>query len=50
MKITDDLMEVITKSTLFVVNKDQWYTKEGCAKSMNNALYVQQYGKRHLLG
>jgi len=37
-----------TKLTLFVVNKDEWYTKEGRAKSMKNALYVQWYGKRHL--
>jgi len=53
MKIMDDLMQAImyvstTKSTLFVVNKDKWYTKEGRAKSMKNALYVQWYGKRHL--
>jgi len=34
-----------TKSTLFVVNKDEWYTKEGHGKSMKNALYVQPYGK-----
>jgi len=39
-----------TKSTLFVANKDEWCTKEGCAKSMKKALYVQRYGKRHLLG
>jgi len=39
-----------TKSTLFVVNKDEWYTKEDRGKSMKNALYVQRYGKRHLLG
>jgi len=39
-----------TKSTLFVVNKDEWYTKEGHGKSMKNALYVQQYSKRHPLG
>jgi len=50
MKITDDLMEAITKLTLFVVNKDEWYTKEGCVKSMKNALYVQRYGKRYLSG
>jgi len=37
-----------TKSTLFMVNKDEWYTKEGRAKSMKNTLYVQRYGKRHL--
>jgi len=29
---------------------DKWGTKEGTGKSMKNALYVQQYGKRHLLG
>jgi len=39
-----------TKSTLFVTNKDEWYTKEGRGKSMKNALYVQRYGKRHLSG
>jgi len=39
-----------TKSTLFVVNKDEWYTREGRGKSMKNALYVQRYGKRHLSG
>jgi len=39
-----------TKSTLFVVNKDEWYTKEGRGKSMKNALHVQRYGKRHLSG
>jgi len=26
-----------------MVNKDEWYTKEGCAKSMKKALYVQRY-------
>jgi len=30
-----------TKLTLFVVNKDEWYTKKGPGKSMKNALYVQ---------
>jgi len=39
-----------TKSKLFMVNKDKWDTKEGRGKSMKNALYVQRYGKRHLLG
>jgi len=33
----------------FVVNKDEWDTKEGRGKSMKNALHVKQYGKRHLL-
>jgi len=37
-----------TKSSL--CGEDEWYTKEGFGKSMKNALYVQQYGKRHLLG
>jgi len=39
-----------TKSTLFMVNKNEWYTKEGRGKSMKNALCVQRYGKRHLSG
>jgi len=39
-----------TKLTLFVVNKDERYTKEGCSKSMKNALYVQRYGKKAPLG
>jgi len=30
-----------TKSTLFVVSKDEWGTKEDPGKSMKNALYVQ---------
>jgi len=29
-----------TKSTLFMVNKDEWDTKEGTSKSMKNELYV----------
>jgi len=33
------------QSTLFVVNKDEWDTKEGRGKSMKNALHVQRYGK-----
>jgi len=33
-----------TKSTLFVVNKDEWYTKEGHARSMKNALYGMAKG------
>jgi len=51
-EIMDDLMEAITttKSTLFVVNKDEWDTEEGHAKSMKKALYVQRYGKRYLSG
>jgi len=36
--------------TLFVVKKDEWDTKEGRGKSMKNALRVQWYGKRHLMG
>ena len=38
------------KSTLFVVSKDEWDTKEDTGKSMKNALYVLRYAKRHLLG
>jgi len=29
-----------------MVNKDEWYTKEGHGKSMKNALHVQRYGKK----
>jgi len=29
-----------TKSTLFLVSKDEWVTKEGTGKSMKKALYV----------
>jgi len=39
-----------TKSTLFVVSKDEWDTKEGTGEFMKNALHVRWYGKRHLLG
>jgi len=38
------------QSTLFMVNKDEWDTKEDRDKSMKNALHVQRYGKRHLSG
>jgi len=37
-----------TKSTLFMASKDECDTKEGPGKSMKNALYVQQHGKRYL--
>ena len=40
----------ITKLTLFAVNKDEWNTKEESGKSMENALYVLRYAKRHLSG
>jgi len=33
------------QSTLFVVKKDEWDTKDGRGKSMKNALHVQRYGK-----
>jgi len=36
-----------TKSTLFVVSKDEWDTKEGSGKSIKKALYEQWC---HLLG
>jgi len=29
-----------TKSTLYVVSKDKWDTKEGSGKFMQNALYA----------
>jgi len=32
----------ITKSTLLVVSKDEWDTKEGTGKSMKNTFYVQK--------
>jgi len=47
---TDDLHNKWMQSTLFVVNKDEWDTKEGRGKSTKNAFYVQRYGKRHLSG
>jgi len=34
-----------TKSAIFTVSKDEWNTKEGTGKFMNNTLYVQQYDK-----
>jgi len=30
-----------TKSMLFVVSKDEWYTKEGPGESMKSVLYIQ---------
>jgi len=39
-----------TKLTLYTVRKDEWDTKEATGKSIKNALYAQQYGKRHLSG
>ena len=35
---------------LFNVSKDEWNTKEDTGKSLEYALYVLQYAKRHLLG
>ena len=40
----------IAKSTLFVVSKDEWDTKEDTGKSMKNALYVLRNTNRHLSG
>ena len=34
----------------FVISKDEWDSKEDTGKSMENALYVLRYVKRHLLG
>ena len=39
-----------TKLTLFAVSKDEWDTKEDTGKSMENALYILQYAKRHMSG
>jgi len=56
MKITNDFITneshhvPTTKPILFMVGKDEWDAKEGPGNSMKNALYVQWYGKRNLLG
>jgi len=44
MKIMGRHYVPTTKSTLFVVSKDKWDTKEGTGKSMKNALHVKWYG------
>ena len=55
MKNSDDFRyegkpsRVTAKSTLFAVSKDEWDTQEDTGKSMENALYVLWYAKRHLL-
>jgi len=49
MKITDDFHGEWKPTT----NRHfccEWDTKEGTCKSIKNALYVHQYGKRHLSG
>ena len=54
MKTTDDFRYegkpscAIAKLTLFAVSKDEWDKKEDTGKSMENALYIQRYAKRHL--
>jgi len=49
MKITDNFcykwMCLPQKLTLFVVSKDEWNTKEGIGKSMNNELHVHSMEK-----
>jgi len=53
MKIMDDFCYkhvCTTKSTLFMVSKDEWDTKEGTGKSMKSTFYEQRCLKRHLLG
>ena len=42
--------EVITKSMLIVVSKDEWDTKQDTGKSMKNALCMLCYAERHLSG
>ena len=44
------LSHATAKSTLFVVSKDEWDTKEDTGKSMKNALHILWYAKRHLSG
>jgi len=39
-----------TKSTLFIVSKDEQNTKEDTGKSLKNTLHILRYAKRHLLG
>jgi len=36
------------KLTLFVVNKNEWDTKEGTGKSMKSTFYEQRCLKRHI--
>jgi len=56
MKITDDFCyewkpsRAYHKLILFMESKDEWDAKEDTGKSMKNALHVQWYGKRYLLG
>jgi len=44
------LCELWSETQLPVFSEDEWDTKEGTGKSMKNALYEQQHGKRHLSG
>jgi len=39
-----------TTSTLFVVSKDEWDTKEGTGKPMKNVLYILKVCQKALLG
>jgi len=48
MKIMDNSLKHHVPDTF--CGDDEWDTKEGPGKSMKNALYVQQHGKRHLSG
>jgi len=36
-----------TKSTVFIVSKDEWNTKKDAGKSMKNTLYILLYAERH---
>ena len=47
MKNTDDFCY---KGKPSRATADEWDTKEDTGKSMNNALYVLRYAKRHLSG
>jgi len=50
ISVTNESHHVPTTKTDFVVSKDEWDTKKGTGKSMNNELYIQRHGKRHLSG
>jgi len=51
MKYTEAISVSITcnhQINTFSVSKDEWETKEGTGKSMNNALYIPWYAKGYL--
>jgi len=50
MKIMDDFRKPSCAYHKIDTFRGEQRWMEGCGKSMKNALYVQQYGKRHLSG